>query len=96
MKPLTPSQWEALCAQCGKCCYLWLDSDTRSPTEACSLLDKETGKCTQYKDRFGKKLEAYKGHRVCVKLDQRFLKDYAATGFLPKDCAYIKAYGRLP
>lgn len=89
---LSEHEWEALCKRCGKCCYIWLSENTRSSTEACSLLDKETKQCTEYKERFAKKLEAYKGARKCAKLNEEDLKMYYETGFLPADCAYIKYF----
>ena len=90
---LSESEWESLCNQCGKCCYLWSDYlDARGTTESCSLLDKSNNKCTQYEDRFKKKREAYRGKRSCVKLKERDLEMYYETRFLPDDCAYIKYY----
>jgi uncharacterized protein len=91
-KILSDSEWESLCNQCGQCCYIWLDNNTRSSTETCLLLDKQTNKCIHYENRFNKKSELYFGTRRCVKLIQEDLKKYCDTKFLPDNCAYIQYY----
>ena len=84
-KPLAEldrGQWEALCDGCGRCCLHKLeDEDTGLlyPTNvACALLDRRTGRCTDY------------GHRKvrvadCVVLDRGKL---GTLDWLPESCAY--------
>ena len=89
---LSNEEWESLCKQCGKCCYLWIDNLVRSATEACVLLNLGTKQCMFYEDRFAKKQEVYKGIRRCVPLREKDLKKYYETKFLPDDCGYIQYY----
>lgn len=84
-KPLSEldrGEWEALCDGCGRCCVHKLEEEGSGllyPTNvACKLLDRKSGRCTQYSNR--KRLVA-----DCVKLDPGNL---GALDWLPVTCAY--------
>ncbi|MCJ7421161.1 YcgN family cysteine cluster protein [Sphingomicrobium astaxanthinifaciens] len=79
---LDAGQWEALCDGCGRCClHKAEDADTGAhyPTNvACRLLDRQSGRCTNYGER--------KTHVPdCLQLTA---DKVAATRWLPSTCAY--------
>ena len=82
LEEMTPAEWESLCDGCGKCCLIKLeDPDTAelSFTDiACRLLDAETCRCTDYKNRSRRV-------RGCVRLTPAKIR---ATEWLPSTCAY--------
>lgn len=82
LESLDRAEWEALCDGCGKCCLHKLeDEDTGRlyPTNvACRLLDRRTGRCTDYKHR-----RAYVPE--CVRLTARSMR---GIDWLPSTCAY--------
>ncbi len=85
---LDRAQWEALCDGCGKCCVHKLeDEDTGElfPTNiACRLLDRHSGRCSDYKHR-----RAYVSE--CVRLTPASLRK---IDWLPSTCAYrLRAAG---
>lgn len=91
-KPLSQldrGQWEALCDGCGRCCLHKLeDEETEElyPTNvACRLLDRRSGRCTDYANR--------RRHVAdCVVLDRRNLQSF---DWLPETCAYrLRAAGK--
>ena len=79
---LSRSEWEALCDGCGKCCLHKLeDSDTgevHSTNVACKLLDRESGRCSDYRGR-----RAYVPD--CVRLTA---SGVGKLSWLPSTCAY--------
>lgn len=86
---LDRAQWEALCDGCGKCCIHKLeDEDTGElhPTNvACRLLDRRTGRCSDYKHR-----HAYVPE--CIRLTPAKLEK---LDWLPESCAYVlRAQGK--
>ena len=86
---LDRAEWEALCDGCGKCCLHKLEEETTGelhPTNvACRLLDRTTGRCSDYRDR-----RAYVPD--CVRLTARNVDKLA---WLPGTCAYrLRAEGR--
>ena len=82
LKSLNREEWEALCDGCGKCCLHKLeDEDTGElhPTNiACRLLDRRSGRCSDYKHR-----HAYVPE--CVRLTPAKLHQ---LDWLPSTCAY--------
>lgn len=83
LRQLTPTEWEALCDGCGKCCLNKLeDPDTGEVAltrVACRLLDDETCRCAQYDIRKQFVPE-------CVVLTPDTLPDIAY--WMPTTCAY--------
>ncbi|MCI2395266.1 YcgN family cysteine cluster protein [Aliiroseovarius sediminis] len=80
---LTPTEWEALCDGCGKCCLNKLeDADTGEivfTRVACRLLDNETCRCAQYDIRLQFVPE-------CIVLTPKNIGETAY--FMPATCAY--------
>ena len=84
-KPLSAldrAEWEALCDGCGKCCLHKVedeDSGEIHPTNvACRLLDRHSGRCTNYRGR-----KAYVPD--CIRLTS---SGVGALAWLPSTCAY--------
>ncbi len=84
-KPLSEldrGEWEALCDGCGRCCLHKLeDAETGllyATNVACELLDRRTGRCTDYGRRKERVVD-------CVVLDRRNLR---SLDWLPESCAY--------
>lgn len=83
------AEWESLCDRCGRCCVMKvqdIDTGTIYPTSvACRLLDRDTGRCSNYAER----------HRLvpeCLRIDAEAVRTY---DFLPQSCAYRRvAEGR--
>lgn len=85
---LDRAQWEALCDGCGKCCLHKVeDADTGEifPTNvACRLLDRETARCTNYRQR-----RAFVPD--CLRLTSHNIDKIS---WLPESCAYrLRANG---
>jgi len=89
LEELDAGQWEALCDGCGKCCVHKVeDADTGRiiPTNiACRLLDRQSGRCSNYKGR-----KAIVADCVRLTFDQ-----VDKLTWLPKTCAYrLRAEGK--
>jgi len=82
LEAMNRTEWESLCDGCGKCCLHKLeDEDTGElhPTNiACRLLDRRSGRCSDYKHR-----HAYVPE--CVRLTPAKLHQ---LDWLPSTCAY--------
>lgn len=80
------AEWESLCDGCGKCCLNKLeDAETGEifPTNvACKLLDRRSGRCTDYRNRKARVPE-------CVRLTPARLE---TIEWLPSTCAYLKLH----
>ena len=85
---LDRGQWEALCDGCGKCCLHKVEDDETGrvyPTNvACKLLDRESGRCSNYR-----------GRRAFVPDCIRLTADMVdRLSWLPSTCAYrLRAAG---
>ena len=86
---LDRAEWEALCDGCGKCCLHKLeDADTgavHATNVACKLLDRRTGRCSDYRAR-----KMYVPECVRLTADSVHKIDW-----LPSTCAYrLRSEGR--
>ena len=86
---LDRAEWEALCDGCGKCCLHKLEEAQTGriyPTNvACRLLDRETSRCKDYRNR-----RAFVPD--CVRLNADNVRDIE---WLPASCAYrLRAEGK--
>ena len=83
LREMSRSEWEGLCDGCGKCCVHKLEDEETGellPTNvACRLLDRHTGRCTDYRNR-----RAYVPE--CVRLTPERLE---TLDWLPSTCAYL-------
>lgn len=80
-KYLTASQWEALCNQCGLCCFEKYTDGLGNHVMtrlACRYLDVVSRQCRVYHKRFTT-------GEVCLKLTPENVK---AADWLPEECAY--------
>lgn len=79
---LSEAEWEALCDGCARCCLHKIeDADTgeiEDTNVACKLLDLETARCTDYKNR-----KAFVPD--CLRLTLKIVED---VSWLPDTCAY--------
>ena len=79
---MSRAEWESLCDGCGKCCVHKLEDDETGelfPTNvACRLLDRRSGRCTDYRRRRMFVPE-------CVRLTPARLNE---LDWLPSTCAY--------
>ena len=89
IEALDRGEWEALCDGCGKCCVHKLEDEETGelfPTNvACKLLDRHSGRCSNYRHR-----RAFVSE--CVRLTPKLLK---TIDWLPDTCAYkLRAEGK--
>ena len=85
---LDRGQWEALCDGCGKCCVHKLEDEDSgefaATNAACRLLDRHSGRCSDYRHRHAFVSE-------CVRLTPGNVDTIA---WLPRTCAYrLRAAG---
>jgi uncharacterized cysteine cluster protein YcgN (CxxCxxCC family) len=82
LEALNEKEWESLCDGCGRCCLVKLeDEDTGEihfTNVACRLLDAETCRCSDYRQR-------RRRVRDCIKLTPDLARGLA---WLPPTCAY--------
>ena len=92
LKDMTPSEWEAICDRCGKCCLIKLeDYDTREiyyTNVSCKLLCEKTALCKDYVNR------------KAIVPDCKILspKNLTNLKWMPETCAYkiLDQGGQLP
>ncbi len=86
LSQMSPSEWEALCDGCGKCCVVLIQDEDGGPVYrtdvGCRLLDLKTVRCSDYDNRHA---------RVpgCVKLTP---DNVAALDWMPRSCAYRRIH----
>lgn len=86
---LSRAEWEALCDGCGKCCLHKLEDshtgEVHATNVACKLLDRSSGRCSDYRSR-----KLYVPECVRLTADSVHKIDW-----LPSTCAYrLRAEGR--
>lgn len=90
---ISPDEWEALCDGCGKCCLHKVEEEDEEAEEvriyptnvACRLLDRTTGRCTDYRNRKRQVPD-------CLQLTPEKVRDLP---WLPMTCAYrLRAEGQ--
>jgi uncharacterized cysteine cluster protein YcgN (CxxCxxCC family) len=84
LSQMTDSEWESLCDGCGRCCLNKLEEDesaveTFYTDVGCRLLDGQTCRCRDYKNRLDLVDD-------CVQLTPESLK---RIKWLPPSCAYV-------
>lgn len=82
MAEMSPSEWESLCDNCGKCCCIRLEDDDTGDVYitdvACKLFDPSSCKCTDYPNRSKKVPD-------CVTLTK---DNVDQLHWMPQTCAY--------
>ena len=82
LEQMTTDEWEALCDGCGRCCLNkledWDTGEIHFTNIACTLLDDETCRCSDYEKRFETVPD-------CIKLTPKTIGQYS---WLPPTCAY--------
>ena len=82
MAEMSPSEWESLCDNCGKCCCIRLEDEVTGDIYitdvACKLFDPASCKCTDYANRSKKVPD-------CVTLTKN---NVAQLKWMPRTCAY--------
>jgi len=82
LSDMSAREWESLCDGCGRCCLNKLEDEDTGETHftnvGCKLLDGESCRCKDYKNRKAKV-------RDCVQLTPRGVKRIV---WLPPTCAY--------
>lgn len=90
---ISRDEWEALCDGCGKCCLHKVEEEDEEAEEvriyptnvACRLLDRTTGRCTDYRNRKRQVPD-------CLQLTAEKVRDLP---WLPMTCAYrLRAEGQ--
>jgi uncharacterized cysteine cluster protein YcgN (CxxCxxCC family) len=89
LETLNRGEWEALCDGCGKCCVHKVEDELsgefHATNVACRLLDRDSGRCSNYKHR-----KAFVPD--CIRLS---LANVRTLPWLPKTCAYrLRAEGK--
>ncbi|MCC8023172.1 MAG: hypothetical protein LIO46_05255 [Clostridiales bacterium] len=78
--------WDALCNQCGQCCYNRFRTETGEVvvdfSSPCEFLDTETHLCKVFDERF----------RKCPNCGKVNLATALFHPTLPSDCAYAKTF----
>lgn len=79
---MTPSEWEALCDGCGRCCLVKLEDEDSGQVFTsdvrCRLLDGESCACTDYGNRLAVVPD-------CIKLTPQNVSEIS---WIPRTCAY--------
>jgi len=90
LREMNRAEWESLCDGCGKCCIHKLEDEETgalmATNVACRLLDRRSGRCTDYKHR-----RAYVPE--CVRLTPEKVEQ---LDWLPSTCAYLLLHEGKP
>lgn len=90
LESMSADQWESLCDGCGRCCLVRLEDESTGATletcVACRLLDPQTGRCSDYTNRFAKV-------PGCLQMTPERAR---RLGWLPETCAYRRVARGLP
>ena len=82
LEEMTPAEWESLCDGCGRCCLNKLEEEDTAKIfftdVACKLLDHDTCRCKDYRNRLKKVPD-------CVGLTPAEVRE---LDWLPPTCAY--------
>lgn len=86
---MSPTEWEALCDGCGRCCLMKLEDedtgDIYNSDVRCRLLNGDTCRCSDYPNRLEQVPD-------CIKLTP---ENVGTIDWIPKSCAYRRlAEGR--
>jgi uncharacterized cysteine cluster protein YcgN (CxxCxxCC family) len=89
LETLNRSEWEALCDGCGKCCIHKVEDELsgefQATNVACRLLDRHSGRCSNYRGRKALVPD-------CIRLSMANVRDLP---WLPQSCAYrLRAEGK--
>ena len=89
LEDLNPTEWEALCDGCGRCCLNKIEDEDSGEIHltrlACRLIDLGSCRCSDYANRKERVPE-------CVKIDAATVR---SVTWLPPTCAYrLMAEGR--
>ena len=86
---MTPTEWDAVCKQCGICCMTKMEipgillDDNAGPIylkQCCENFDTKTCKCSIYQTRFSK-------NPFCEKVDMDIILE---GKLLPASCGYVE------
>lgn len=87
---MTRDEWESLCDGCGLCCLVKIEDEDSgevfNTSVSCFLLNIETCRCSDYKNRFSKA-------PMCTQLTQNNLSQ---MNWLPETCTYKRLNAGLP
>jgi len=90
LSEMTKGEWEALCDGCGLCCLVKIEDEDSgevfNTSVSCKLLDTDTCRCGDYKNRFSKA-------PMCTQLT---LANLEQMSWLPESCAYQRLSKGLP
>ena len=79
---MSSQEWESLCDGCGRCCLNkledWDTGEIHFTNIACTLLNTDTCRCSNYENRFDTVPD-------CIKLTPQTISHYS---WLPPTCAY--------
>ena len=89
LEALNRGEWEALCDGCGKCCVHKVEDELsgefHATNVACRLLDRNSGRCSDYKHRKALIPD-------CIRLS---MANVRTLPWLPRTCAYrLRAEGK--
>ena len=86
LEQMSQDEWASLCDGCGLCCLVKIEDEDSgevfNTSVSCFLLDIETCRCSDYKNRLSKV-------SMCIQLT---LENLPQLDWLPDTCAYKRLY----